>query len=386
MPRCAAVPEDHLAPHNPFSPTFGASPPVLAGREHILEDIEDALVTGPTHPDYTALLIGVRGSGKTVMLNAVEDLARSHGWIVLADNAAPEGLPARLARGAAGLLEGLSLPEPRSRITSLTAAGFGIGFEPSSTSRPDYDLRGVLSAIGDVLAAGGSGLMITLDELQSGNFDEIREFGSVLQHVTRREQRPVAFVGAALPRIEESLLSGDTATFLQRCSRQDIDRLDREATRLAIAGPITNCGARIDPEALDRAIAATSGYAFMVQLVGFHSWKAAGTPVHIGVDEVEIGINEARRRVGRLVLAPTWNALSEMDRRFLLAMATDDDESKLADIADRLGVGVNYAGVYRRRLINAGMIISTRKGRVTLAHHAARNWLRDQAKKSNHFT
>ena len=82
--------EAHLAPHNPFSPTFGASPPVLAGRDHIIEDIGDALATGPTHPDYTALLIGVRGSGKTVMLNAVEDLARSHGWLVLADNAALE--------------------------------------------------------------------------------------------------------------------------------------------------------------------------------------------------------------------------------------------------------------------------------------------------------
>lgn len=120
----------------------------------------------------------------------------------------------------------------------------------------------------------------------------------------------------------------------------------------------------------------------MVQLVGFHIWKAAGTPVHIGMDDVEVGISEARRRVGRLVLAPTWNALSNVDRRFLLAMATDDDESRLADIAARLGVSINYAGVYRRRLINVGMIISTGKGRVTLAHHAARDWLRDQVKKA----
>ncbi|MCY4367867.1 MAG: ATP-binding protein [bacterium] len=378
--------EAHLAPHNPFSPTFGASPPVLAGRDHIIEDIGDALVTGPSHPDYTALLIGVSGSGKTAMLNAVEDLARSHGWLVLADNAAPEGLPARLARGASRLLNELSLPEPRRRITSLTAAGFGIGFERSSTVQPGYDLRGVLSALGDVLATGGTGLMISLDELQSGDLDEIREFGSVLQHVTRREQRPVAFVGAGLPQIEESLLSGDAATFLQRCSRHDIDRLDPEATRLAIARPIADRGGRIDPQALGKAIAATSGYAFMVQLVGFHSWKAAGTPVHIGVDDVEVGISEARRRVGRLVLAPTWNALSNVDRRFLLAMATDDDESRLAEIAARLGVSTNYAGVYRRRLINAGMIITTGKGRVALAHHAARDWLRDQAKKADYLS
>ena len=71
---------------------------MLAGRGDILddiEDIEDALTTGPTHPDYTALFIGVRGAGKTVMLNAVEDLARRRGWLVLADGASPMGyLPA----------------------------------------------------------------------------------------------------------------------------------------------------------------------------------------------------------------------------------------------------------------------------------------------------
>ncbi len=359
---------------------------MLAGRAHILEDIDDALVTGPTHPDYTALLIGVRGSGKTVMLNAIEDLARSHGWIVLADNAAPEGLPARIARGASKLLDGLSPAEPRRRITGLTAAGFGIEFEPSSTTRPGYDLRGVLSALGDVLAAEGTGLIITLDELQGGDFDEIREFGSVLQHVTRREQRPVAFVGAALPHVETSLLSGNTATFLQRCSRHDIEQLNFESTRRAIAGPIIDSGGRIAQEALEKAIVATSGYAFMVQLVGFHAWKAAGNAMHIGMDEVEVAINEARRRVGRLVLSPTWVALSEMDRRFLFAMAADDDESRLADIADRLEVSANYAGVYRRRLINAGMIIGTRKGWITLTHHAAREWLRDQAKTASHLT
>ena len=313
------------------------------------------------------------------MLNAVEDLARSQGWLVLADNASPTGLVGRLARGASELLRRLEHPKPHRRVRSLTARGFGIEFEPSSNTEPDYDLRGVLSALGDVLAEGGAGLIVTLDELQSGDIDEIREFGSVLQHVTRREQRPVAFVGAALPQIEETLLSGDTATFLQRCSRHDIDRLDVEATRLAIAGPITEHGGSIDPPALDKAIAATSGYAFMVQLVGFHSWKAAGTPVHITVRDVEVGIAEARRRVGRLVIAPMWRELSNVDRRFLLAMASDEEDSKLADVAARLGVGVNYAGVYRRRLINAGMIISSGKGRITLTHHAARGWIRDQA-------
>jgi len=89
-----------MATKNPFSPTFGASPPVLAGRNDILDDIGDAFETGPTHPDYTVLFIGVRGSGKTVMLNATEELARVRGWLTLSDNASPTGLLGRLAVAA----------------------------------------------------------------------------------------------------------------------------------------------------------------------------------------------------------------------------------------------------------------------------------------------
>ena len=373
-----------MAGNNPFSPTFGASPPVIAGRDDILDDIADALATGPTHPDFTTLLLGVRGAGKTVMLNAVEDLARSQGWLSVSDDASPKGLLGRLARAAARLLDEFEGGADR-RIRGVTAAGFGVEFEPvappeSPASEAGEALRGVLSALGDALAATGTGLIITLDELLSADLDEIRQFGSIMQHVSRREGRPIAFVGAALPQFEDELATDDAATFLQRCSRYDIDRLDYAAASLAIAKPVEDRGATIEPDALAAAVAATSGYAFMVQLVGFHSWAAAADPAtRIGAAEVSKGIVDAQRRIGRLVLAPTWKGLSETDRRFLFAMANDDGESRLADVATRLDVEVNYAGVYRQRLIRAGMIVSTGWGRIDLAHHAAREWIRSQA-------
>ena len=238
----------------------------------------------------------------------------------------------------------------------------------------------MLSALGDALADRGTGLIITLDELLGADIDEIRQFGSVMQHVCRREQRPIALVGAALPQFEDVLETDNAATFMQRCSRYDIGRLDPEATRLAIAKPIEDRGARIEPEALDKAVAATSGYAFMVQLVGFHSWDTASEPMsEITADNVAVGIDKAQKRVGRLVLDPTWNGLSDVDRRFLFAMAQDDGESSLTDIATRLDVDTNYAGVYRRRLISAGMIVSTGRGRIDLSHHVARDWIRHKA-------
>ena len=373
-----------MAGRNPFCPTFGASPPVIAGRDDILDAISDAFATGPTHPDYTTLFLGVRGAGKTVMLNAVEDLARARGWLAVSDDASPTGLLGRLTRAAALLLDELEA-DPGRPIRSLTAAGFGVEFEPATSSEragsgAAEDLRGVLSALGDALADRGTGLIITLDELLGADIDEIRQFGSVIQHVCRREQHPIAFVGAALPQFEDVLESDDTATFMQRCSRYDIDQIDLEATHLAIAKPIEDRGASIQPVALNKAVAATSGYAFMVQLVGFHSWDAASEPMsEITADNVAVGIDKAQKRIGRLVLAPTWNGLSDVDRRFLFAMAQDDGESSLTDIATRLDVDTKYAGVYRRRLIRAGMIVSTGRGRIDLSHYVARSWIRNKA-------
>ncbi len=361
---------------NPFTPAFGTSPPVLAGRDDILADWESALEAGPKHPDYTLLLIGMRGAGKTAMLNAVEERAQEQGWATISEEASYQGLLPRITNAAVSILDDLDTNKPTRRITGLRAAGLGVDFERKPTPETSHDLRTVLTRLGDLLRSNGAGLLITIDEIQDGDLGDLRRFGSVIQHVTRREGRPIAFVGAGLPQIEDTLLSGDTATFLQRCSRRDIGPLDDRAATQAIAFPIRDRNAAIAPEALRAAVGAVSGYAFMTQLVGFHIWKAAADP-HDGITfhEAEVGIAEAETQLPRLVLAPIWKNLSDVDQRFLLTMAQDPTESRLADVADRLGVSIGYAGVYRSRLIKAGMITAVGKGRIAFAHHATRRWL-----------
>ncbi len=365
-----------MANKNPFSPTFGASPPRLAGRDHILAAIEDALDTGITHPDYSTLLIGARGTGKTVMLEAIETQTRTRGWLTISETAFPKGLNNRIASQATALRKLLNADQPRWQITGIQAASIGITVERPVEAGQPLDLRSALTALGDMLKMHSTGLIITIDELQAGDINEVREFGSIFQHVSRREGRPIAFVGAALPSIEDSLLAGDTATFLQRCSIHEIGRLTKAEARDAIAKPIYDHNAQIVPDALEVAVSATLGYPFMVQLVGFHSWKVArDTDIEITRDDVSCGIIEAEKRVGRLVLWPTWKELSEVDRNFLIAMTADQKESKLADIADRLNVTISYAGVYRHRLIKAGMITAAGKSKIAFNHPATRKWI-----------
>lgn len=263
---------------NPFTPAFGTSPPVLAGRDDILADWDNALEAGPRHPDYTLLLLGMRGAGKTAMLNAVEDRARHRGWMTISEEAAYPGLLTRITAAAISVIDALDTVRPARRISGLRAGGFGVDFDTSPSPETSQDLRAVLTRLGDLLNPEGIGLLVTIDELQEGDLGEIRRFGSVIQHVTRREGRPIAFVGAGLPQIEETLLAGDAATFLQRCSRRDIGPLSDADTAKALALPIHDQDASIAPEALQAAIRAVSGYAFMTQLVGFHIWKEALDP------------------------------------------------------------------------------------------------------------
>ena len=278
---------------NPFTPSPGASPPVLAGRGDILDDVEDALDSGPAHPDYTMFLVGDRAMGKTAVLRALEKRAGQRSWMVISADASTPGLPDRIEADAVNLL--------RERGGRFRRTGDRLSRKPGRVRRfglhPPRGLRNVLTVLGDTLAERGLGVLITIDEMQSGELAELRRFAAVLQHATRREGRPIAFVGAALPHLEDTLLSDDAAAFLQRAARRTIDRLDEAATGTAIAQPIEDRNGHIDPRGVEAARRATSGHPLMIQLVGYHSWDAAADPTtRITLADVTAGVARARRR------------------------------------------------------------------------------------------
>lgn len=368
-----------MAGGNPFRPSFGASPPVLAGRAGVLDALGEALDSGVGHPDFTSLLVGVRGAGKTATLNAVQEHARQSGWLVIAETASGD-LCSRLVASVRELSGGNQGHSERPRLTGVSALGVGVEFtraDPVAATAADVRLRSVLTDLGSRLASERRGLLITLDELQGGEPAELREFATTLQHVTRREEYPVAFVAAGLPSIEDTVLQDSAITFMQRCSRHEIAELSYAATVTAFSEPIAAHGGRITGDALRHAVEASNGYPFMVQLIGFHSWRAAHSdPPHLEIAEVSSGVAEAERRLPNLVLAPIWRSMSGVDRQFALAMAEDDGDTSTADIARRLGRSSSYVSTYRSRLIRVGFIRSTSHGRVGFAHRATRAWLR----------
>ncbi|MDR3069746.1 MAG: ATP-binding protein, partial [Propionibacteriaceae bacterium] len=139
---------------------------------------------------------------------------------------------------------------------------------------------------------------------------------------------------------------------------------------------IEDAGRHIDDDAVEEAAAATGGYPFMIQLVGYHIWRKADKEV-IDMNAVTQGMPGARRRLGTLVHATTLADLSAVDRKFLTAMSLDDAESSISDVAHRLNVSSNYAGQYRLRLIDAGVIHSAGSGLVDFSIPYLREYLRN---------
>ena len=370
---------------NPFRPSFGVTPPLLAGRDNEILAFGDALDDGPGAPGRATLYTGVRGIGKTVMLNEAETQARQRGWVVVSETAVP-GLVDRLT--AHRLPEAAATLEMSSTGRSVTAVALpfhlgGITWQPPATEdRPD--LRAQLTALTDHLTDRRTGLLLTVDELHRADRAGLRELAATLQHCFR-EERPIAFAGAGLPIAIADLLNDDVLTFLRRADRYSLGAVDPADVADALRTPLGAAGYTITEPALKVATVGTGGYPFLIQLVGFWICKLAATTLEvdqgrlINENTAAAGVQAARRRLGSLIHEPALRDLSHVDRTFLAAMAIDDGPSRMADIATRLNADANYASQYRLRLIAADMIHPASHGHVDFTLPYLRDYLREHA-------
>ncbi len=363
---------------NPFTPTFGVSPPLLVGRSDLLDDFKDALEDGPGAPGRVTIYTGARGTGKTVMLNEVEDVARQLGWRVISETATT-GLVGRLiGEHLPTLLAEIDPNGPKTRVSGVSAP-FGLGGATWEKREP-YEvlpaLRTQLTAACDFLGANQAGLLLTLDEVHHQVVPELREVATVLQHLVR-EEREIAFVGAGLPSAINAILNEDVLTFLRRADRHLLGPVPTPAVAHALSDPFVQADRNIKPDLVARAARATGGYPFMIQLVGYQVWRQSPRARHVSPEDIDAGIVAARRRLGSLVHEPALADLTDVERTFLLAMAQDDGPSKMSDIATRLDVDANYASQYRLRLIAAELIAPAGHGRVDFTMPYLRDYLRD---------
>lgn len=370
---------------NPFKPSAGSNPPLLVGRETVLEELEEAIEDGPGAPGLLQFVTGARGVGKTVMLTAMGDIARRHGWIVVDDTATP-GMLERLTEVVHAYRQEIGSPD-RSQVTAAGVSVLGVSAQVQRQVRdePLPSLRSEISQLCDALRRrdGETGLLITVDEVHTMPSAELDDLAAVTQHLIR-EERPIGLLMAGIPQAVEELISDNpqrpkVSTFLRRAERTALLDVPYEKVAEAFEETIRDSGRSISPERAMECARATGGYPFMIQLVGYHTWRLAKEG-EVTSEHVALGWENARKRLGKLVHDPAIKDLSPVDRTFLMHMSKDDGPSKVGDIRSRMDVADGYVGMYRSRLIRAGMIRpANRHGYVEFALPELRSYLREHA-------
>jgi hypothetical protein len=349
-------------------------PPVLIGhdRETFVKDVLNGLQYGPGDPNRATIFVGPRGSGKTVLLSRIAELAEQQGWISVEVASVPgmlgEILEQTQVRGAS-FISG----KAKSYWSSISIQGFGITREMNAETAPSWRLQ--MSKFLDELAEQDVGLLITVDEI-SATLDEMVVLATAFQMFVR-ERRNVALVMAGLPSGVSQLLQISSISFLRRAFQHRLSPLDLTEVRISMRQTIEAAGRDIAKDALERAVQATGGYPFLFQLIGYHIWRQSPNSKRITNTDVDDGIELANADMRRMIFDSTIHDLSETDLRFLEAMTIDDKESKMSDIANRMGVSANYASQYRQRLIEQGVIAKVRTGVVAFEIPMLKEYLRE---------
>lgn len=337
---------------NPFTPSFGEKPAYLAGRHHVIDDMATAFRSARRRPALTSLLLGARGTGKTTILALATEMAQESGWIAVRTTAVPhmlDDIEMQVRRRGAHLID----MGGGSRIASVGIPSV-VDVQLSSREEAKTNWRSRMEDVLDQLEARGSGLLVTVDEVHSA-IPELRELVAVYQNFVSDDRR-IGLIMAGLPSHIATITEDRVVSFLRRAKAYHLGRIADEDIEEALVETIRQGGRTVDPSSLQDAISAINGFPFMLQLVGFEAWEAnPGAPM-VSQEDVELGVLRGREEMEDRIFEPTYRELSEGDRRFLAAMLMDRDETRIADLVERLQRSSSQVAQYRRRLINAGII------------------------------
>lgn len=359
---------------SPFRPHFGQSPPVFVGRDPLIDDVGTGLVTGPTDRRYTSILAGTRGSGKTATLNEIEDMAAADGWVVLSLDAATPGLLQRTmdAISRAEEIYEEALGPGRGPLRRSVEKTLGISLGPLTGSmawtefrekRHMADLRGHLAFLARAASEVGTSVLLTVDELHAIDRTEGRRLSNDLQHITRRAEAPLAFVGAGLLELKHTLMRDRKMTFFHRCEDYEMPPLTEEDAVAGIHMPIAAAGGSITAEALKAAAAATQGSPYRLQLIGDNAWRIGGAPdKRIDLGDTQAAIVSAAATMDKRIGVPAWHDLAPRQQDALGTLAETQAPMSPRSVAERLGIARTHASKVLAELRDLGYANSETRG------------------------
>lgn len=365
---------------NPFAPGAGTQPPELAGRDQVIEDAAVAL--GRTRVGRSArsqMLLGLRGVGKTVLLNRIAELASEQGYLtVYLESPESRRLAGLLVPPLRKLLFQLSREE-RVRTRAKHALGvlrafasafkvsvgeieFGVEAETGTADSGDIeaDLPEVLLAVAEAAKAAEKPVAVLIDEVQYLSREDLAAL-IVSVHRVAQKGLPLIVFGAGLPQL--AALAGEAKSYAERLfAFPDIGPLPAPAAREAIRAPIEREGAGITDEALEVIVERTRGYPYFLQEWGSQSWNVANdSPIEAG-DAGEAS-SRAIAQLDQGFFRVRLDRLTPREKDYMRAMAElGPGPHRSGDIAAELDESVSQVAPLRNGLIRKGMIYSPAHG------------------------
>lgn len=367
---------------NPYAPGAGTPPPELAGRDELRETIRIALERVRLGlPTKSILMVGLRGVGKTVLLDRMRERAEETGHqtlrveapenrslpallspqlrlalLRLSRNEQAKDLAQRALRGLAGFAKALKLKYADIEV--------GFDFEPEAgladNGDLEHDLQALLDAAGAAAQKAGTALALFVDELQYVEEDQLAALITAL-HRTAQRRLPVVLVGAGLPQLTGRM--GRAKSYAERLfDFPEVGPLPPPAARIAIAKPADVQGVKITEEALERIVRETHGYPYFLQEWGKHAWDAANESP-ITAEDVKLASKSAIAALDESFFRVRFDRLTPVEKRYLRAMAElGAGPHRSGDIAEQLSREVTSLGPTRSQLIAKGMIWSPSHG------------------------
>jgi hypothetical protein len=368
---------------NPYTPNAGARPEILIGRDEQTQAFRTLLTRlrrGRTN--QSMIITGLRGVGKTVLLNSFRTIAQEENWEVIEFEAVKHD-EGRFRQVLASQLKAALLRlSPRARWTDrgrhaaavLSAFAVSVGADgvwsigwdvPPAEGLADHrDLRlgltDVLVAVGEAAAEQGEGIVLLIDEVQ---FLDSPQLEALIQAIHKTVQRslPVTFVGAGLPQIAE--LVGDARSYAERLfTFPRIDSLDHDEAVAALREPAAVEGAVYDDDAVELAVEITSGYPYFIQELGYQVWTVAEND-RIHREDVELAREAYEAKLDSSFFRVRLDRASPLQTAYMRAMAELGPEpQKAGDVAALLERASTQLGPVRAELIGMGLLFTPEHG------------------------
>ena len=367
---------------NPFAPGAGSPPPELAGRGELREAVRVAVErTRAGKPARSLMMVGLRGVGKTVLLDRMRDDAEASGVHTIRVEAPEDrSLPAilapqlrvallRLSKVAHAkdlAVRGLRALAGFAKALKVTYADIEVGLdfegEAGLADNGDLqsDLQDLLESAGKAAKAAGTALVIFADELQYVPEPQLAALITAMHRCAQRAV-PVLLVGAGLPQLRARM--GNAKSYAERLFEfPEVGPLSADAASQAIIKPIEAEGAAITDGAVERILADTQCYPYFLQEWGQRSWEAAdASPIE--TDDVELATSTAVAALDESFFRVRFDRLTPKEKCYLRAMAElGPGPHRSGAIADCLGREVSALGPVRSSLITKGMIWSPSHG------------------------